>query len=90
MVGPRTRGSPVRIEQGWLMVPYEGVDTVVVELGVQEAGQRGPTRWVPAFLSWFEGIRVAQVRPERFASRGDVTIWLRANGIASAVGAATL
>lgn len=91
MVEPlRRSASPVRVEAGWLMTPYYGIDTAVVELGAAHPSQRMPATWQPAFLSSYEGQRVAQVRPDRFGIRGPVVIWQRVNGTATAIGTATL
>lgn len=49
------------ISDGWLCVPYAGDDTAIVYLSVTARG--GEPEWVPAFLDYVDGQRVAKIRP---------------------------
>lgn len=64
----------VKLEAGWVCVPYSGHDMsqVYIAVGDQE-------HWRPAFLDWSNGVRVAKIgEPERTGRA--VTIWLKVNG----------
>lgn len=67
-----------RIVNGWLICQYDGHDLCSVEIGV---GRKTPEQWTPAFLDWFEGIRVAKIRATESAPH----VWLRVNGAATKV-----
>lgn len=45
------------LKNGWLVVPYDGPELVVIEIGLGG-------RWIPAYLDWEDGQRVAQIRWE--------------------------
>lgn len=45
-----------RIVNGWLVVPYAGSDRVAVHISIE------PYVWLPAFLDYIDGERVAKVR----------------------------
>jgi hypothetical protein len=63
-----------QLHQGWLVVPYDGDDLSLVEIGVGD-------QWVPAFLDWVDDQRVAKIRPSRLeAATGTVYVSLRVDG----------
>lgn len=66
-----------RIDAGWLTIPYSGHDLAKVEI---DTGQG----WRPAFLDWYDGARVAKIRPPR--TTGLVKVRIRVNGHASDAG----
>lgn len=49
------------LRDGWLCVPYAGDDAAIVYLSVTARG--GEPEWVPAFLDYVDGQRVAKIRP---------------------------
>lgn len=62
-----------QLAYGWVVIPYDEHDLATVEFGI------GDQRY-PAFLSWVETTRVAQIRPPAELKSGD-TIQLLVNGI---------
>jgi hypothetical protein len=67
-----------RVSDGWLVVPYDGDDRATVEISVQ------PNVWLPAYLDYADGQRVAKVRPP--AGLTAATVSLRINGTVSTAG----
>lgn len=50
--------TDARVEGGWLKVPYDGPEMVIVEIGLGG-------RWVPAYLDYDEyGRRIAMIAHE--------------------------
>lgn len=62
-----------QLANGWIVIPYDGHDLATVEFGVGD-------QFYPAFLSWIETSRVAQIRPPAMIKSGDM-IQLLVNGI---------
>jgi len=63
------------VVDGWIVMPYGGHDTAVVEIGVGN-----PPIWQYAYLDWREGERIAKVRlPEEFPT-GRTHVQLRMAG----------
>lgn len=61
------------VADGWLIIPYDGHDVALAEIGVGE-----PADWKPAFLDFYMNQRVAKIRPPEDVSR--TTVRLRING----------
>lgn len=51
---------PVVMHEGWLTVPYDGPDAAVVYIGLAEPNM--VATWIPAFLGYVGGQRVAKIR----------------------------
>lgn len=60
-----------RIVAGWLVVPYDGGERVALHISTQ------PDVWLPAYLDYDNGQRVAKVRADDLTS-GMVQVRLRA------------
>lgn len=45
-----------RILDGWLVVPYSGSERSAVHISTED------DTWIPAYLDWVDGERVAKVR----------------------------
>jgi hypothetical protein len=76
--------SPVEIRDGWIITPYAGRDLSRVHISIGNE----PVVWLPAFLDWVDGQRVAKVRA-RAVPEGRSKVWLRVNGDITQVGAVT-
>lgn len=70
------------VRDGWLVTPYEGHDLAQVHMSVGDE----PRVWLPAFLDWVDGQRVAKIRARVLPGRR-TKVWLRVNGSVSQVGA---
>lgn len=71
---------------GWLLVPYHGADTALVELTVGNVA-------VAAYLDWHDGTRVAKVRPAALGlvdGQGPVTVGVRVDGVTIETGRADI
>lgn len=66
--------SPVEIRDGWLITPYAGHELSRVHISVGNE----PVVWLPAFLDWVDGQRVAKVRARDLPARSE-WVWLRVN-----------
>lgn len=75
------------IDNGRLYVPYDGPDAVLVEIGWTEHAGARPAKWIPAFLDWYDGTRVAFV-PQ--VPDTPTHVYLRSGGIWTKVGKLTL
>lgn len=60
------------LNNGWLCMQYEGHDTSLVEIGIDDV-------WYPAYLDYIDGVRIAKIRPPAELVRG--YIHLRINGL---------
>lgn len=69
--------TAVSLANGWVIVPYDGPDTALVELAVDD-------EWLPAFLDYVDGKRVAKVRPPVVPPTAQVR--LRVDGSVSSLG----
>jgi hypothetical protein len=76
------------IADGWLVVPYDGDERATVEISVEpdvcSRDLRVTQEWLPAYLDYTDGKRVAKIRPP--AGLTSVTVSLRVNGSTSTVG----
>ena len=74
--------SAARLEDGWIRIPYDGVDLARVEVSVGEA----PLVWVPAFKHTIGNERLVQIRPHHFVLTQTSRVWIRVNGAVVEVG----
>ena len=70
-----------QVRDGWLVVPYGGDDLATVHIAVGNDAQV----WIPAFLDYVDGQRVAKVRARVIPER-PTWVWLRINGDVTKVG----
>jgi hypothetical protein len=72
-----------RVVPGWVVVgPYTEHDVKRVRIGCQPTSSSDAPEYVPAFLDWVDGERVAKVRPPEFRGRYRVHVaWPRADGV---------
>jgi hypothetical protein len=71
------------LADGWVCMPYTGSDLSRVEIS------GGSGEWVPAYLDWHNGDRVAKVRPHTLASadlQGAISVSLRVDGVITSTG----
>lgn len=66
--------TPVEIRDGWIVTPYSGHDLARVHISVGNE----PVEWLPAFLDFVDGQRVAKVRARGLPERA-TWVWLRVN-----------
>lgn len=72
-----------RLHSGWLVTGYDGHDLARVYLAT---GDREPGDWVPAFLDYDDGQRIAKIRlPGACPARA----WMKVNGAVTPLGKIT-
>lgn len=62
----------IAIVNGWLEVPYTGTETAAVEISVDDV-------WLPAYLDYTNGVRVAKVRPPALSQTVQVQLKIDGN-----------
>lgn len=75
-----------QLKDGWLTVGFpEGVDdTPVSYIGISDT-RDAPTQWLPAFLDYDDGRRVAKVRPPQGMTSRSL-VWSSIGGEEKAIG----
>lgn len=68
----------IAVVDGWLEVPYTGPERATIEISTEAEV------WVPAYLDYTNGTRVAKIRPPAVSQT--VQVWLRVDGAATPAG----